>query len=144
MSLSSPYQIGATALKYARTVEKVWGEEYILINTPMYAAKFLHLNYGFQSSLHYHSFKDEWFYVISGVIGLEVGKPQALAGAPSTITRQLSAGDMHRLFPQTPHRFWADSPDGALILEVSTHDDPTDSIRIEESRIRDGFTTTAP
>jgi D-lyxose ketol-isomerase len=46
-------------------------------------------------------------------------------------------GDMLRLRPNTPHRFWVTKgTEPAVFIEFSTHDDPEDSYRLEESRKR--------
>jgi mannose-6-phosphate isomerase-like protein (cupin superfamily) len=51
-------------------VEKGWGYEEILINSPLYCAKILHINKDKKISWHYHNVKDETFYVENGSVEL--------------------------------------------------------------------------
>jgi uncharacterized cupin superfamily protein len=106
-----------------KAIEKVWGSELELVNNEKYCSKFLHLNPGFQCSLHRHKVKDETFYVMSGECWLEYG----VSG------RRLQAGERQRIVPGTLHRFSNHSESTCLILEVSTHHSDSDVIRIEPS-----------
>ncbi len=110
------------AMKH-KVVRKLWGWEFWILNEPEYCAKILKIMPGFQCSLHYHNIKKETFAVIHGIVKLEV--PNA--------TIQLGSGDHYTLDPGRAHRF-SSGPDGATILEVSTHHDDADVVRLEESR----------
>lgn len=106
-------------------VKKVWGKEVWIANELEYCGKLLYVNKGASGSLHYHPKKKETFYLLKGRIDLEYGfdtrfKMPRLWPAPITVP----AGK--------PHRFTAilDS----IILEVSTHHDDDDVVRLEESR----------
>lgn len=106
-------------------VSKVWGREIWLVNEPEYCCKMLEINKGASGSLHYHPVKKETFIVANGKIRLEYGQNVAtMMAGPTAIT----------LLPGTPHRFKA-LKDSA-ILEVSTHHDDQDVVRLEESRAR--------
>ena len=102
-------------------VEKVWGREVWIANEPEYCGKLLYVNKGASGSLHYHPKKKETFYLLRGKIELEHGDIM-LSAWPEPITIQAGV----------PHRFTAQ--EDAIILEVSTHHDDEDVIRIEESR----------
>ena len=107
-----------------KVVDKLWGHEEILVNEPEYCCKRLYLNPGFQCSLHYHRIKKETFIVEKGAIRLKHGEEIMVLDrydAPRTI------------LPNTPHRFNA-FRDPAVILEVSTHHDDEDVVRLEPSR----------
>jgi mannose-6-phosphate isomerase-like protein (cupin superfamily) len=107
-------------------IEKLWGTEEIIVNTDRYCGKILRLDPGYVSSRHYHELKDETFYVLSGVIGLEIGDRVFM----------LSAFPDHesiRVMPMTPHRFWAIGPYGAEIIEFSTPHSDGDVVRLESS-----------
>ena len=106
-------------------VDKAWGFEQILVNTPLYCAKFLHVQPGKKCSLHYHKFKDETFYVLDGECGLQTS---AVDPSPLPI---LKKGDSRHIPPGLPHRF--SSLRGCILLEVSTHHDDSDVIRLEPS-----------
>lgn len=109
------------------TVQKVWGREIILTNKS-YCAKFMVLNAGFRCSLHRHLRKDETFFVLQGIIGVEWGTNPALMHI-----EYKGPGDPLPLLPGTYHRFWQASDDQAIMLEVSSHHDDADVERLEES-----------
>ena len=109
-------------------VEKVWGREYWLENNDSYCAKLLHVRAGYQCSLHYHKIKDETFLVIEGAVTLETTLARHLQ------PRILYAGQKTRIHPYIAHRFTGLAPSGAVILEVSTHHDDADVVRLEESK----------
>lgn len=131
MSQPSKLDIDVQALKNAQVVEKLWGLELWLENNTLYCAKILVLDYGFQSSLHFHQYKDETFVVLHGRVFLEVADRST--GRRRVI--EMAAGDKHRLFPRVPHRFWA-APEGATVLEISTRHDDEDVTRLEDSKVR--------
>lgn len=111
-------------MKIKRTYHKhLWGQEEWLTNNELYCAKYLILRKGFMSSLHYHKIKDETFIIIKGEVLLEVEKSKY----------NLRVGDGYRLTPMITHRFRAIS-ENAIILEVSTHHNDNDSIKIKCAR----------
>lgn len=103
-------------------VKKIWGSETIFVNEPEYCLKELRILPGKRCSLHYHNSKKETFLVQSGFVRIE--RP----GHPDLV---LKHGDQLLIPPKTPHRF--SSAGGAMMLEVSTHDDSEDCVRIEPS-----------
>lgn len=114
-------------------VARGWGMEEYLVNSEKYCAKLLWITPGFQSSLHYHSIKEETFVALDGVIKVEY-YPE-----PTKHVITILAGnrrDTLTLPPNTPHRFWSVGGWGGLILEVSTHHDDADVTRLEPSRER--------
>jgi mannose-6-phosphate isomerase-like protein (cupin superfamily) len=105
---------------------KRWGGEYLIVNDEKYCAKFLKVNPGYQCSLHYHKIKRETFKILSGTVDLE------LDGDSYSRTLILTAGDEQLIRPYTYHRF--STKTGAIILEISTHHEDSDSYRLEESK----------
>ena len=105
----------------AETIKKAWGFEDVLVNEAEYCAKRLWIHPGKQCSLHYHKIKKETFLVEKGVVELELPDWQG----------QLREGEMAIVYPGEAHRFA--SLEGAVILEVSTHHDDSDVIRLEPS-----------
>ena len=103
-------------------VHKVWGREEILVNTKKYCGKHLILEKGYQCSLHCHKVKDETFYILEGQVEMEVGTQTMLLAKDMSV----------HIPPGTMHRFKGLSD--AVILEISTHDNPRDSYRMEMSR----------
>ena len=104
-------------------IDKEWGFEQIVVNTPLYCAKFLHIKAGKQCSLHYHPIKDETFTLMDGEVFLET----SLAVPP----RPMEKSREYHIPPGLPHRF--SSLTGGILLEVSTHHDEGDVVRLEPS-----------
>lgn len=109
-----------------QVVRKAWGREDIVVNEPEYCAKYLQIFPRQKCSLHYHEKKKETFYVKHGLVRLE---QRDLRGFP--IDELLKPGESRTIMPKTPHRF--SSVHGAIILEVSTHHDDSDVVRLEPS-----------
>ena len=100
---------------------KVWGHEELIVSTEHYAAKYLVIRAGYQSSLHYHKKKIETFTVLVGEVTLEYGDK----------VKHLLPGDHWHIQRGHLHRF--KSVTGATILEVSTKHDDEDVFRQEPS-----------
>jgi len=107
-------------------VKKVWGYEDIIVNNEKFCAKFLVIRKSCQTSLHYHMKKDETFYVMEGVaIVLFSGAEREVE-----VETVLQPGDKIDVNHGTVHRVAA--PEGDIkILEISTHHEDSDSIRLE-------------
>ena len=106
-----------------KIVKKLWGHEEIIVNTDLYCFKYLHLIKGFQCSLHSHKKKEETFILKEGIVEIEyIGK-----------IYHLNEGHTVTIKPHQLHRFKSIT-DTAILIEVSTHDDPEDSYRIEKSK----------
>ena len=103
-------------------VDKVWGSETVLVNrtSPDYCMKVLVVNRGRHSSRHRHIVKHETFVVHKGE--LMVGSSRSLKDfkvhAPGSVITVLP-GEWH----------WFGSQEGCEFWEISTYDDPIDSIR---------------
>lgn len=118
-----------------KQVEKAWGREIWLCNSPLYCAKLLLLTEGQQCSLHRHLAKDETFFMLEGSgVYLELFQPRPYKDSDLDF-KWLGAmlpGDSHNMWPGLYHRFW--SPEGpAVLLEVSTFHDDLDVERLEPS-----------
>lgn len=109
-----------------------WGYEVHVVNEPEYCCKFLVLdNVDYISSLHSHPKKKETLIVWSGEVEIEHGLRRPLRTVESTeIYRE---GEMVTVLSGEPHRFRAIGGP-AVILEVSTHDDPEDNYKIVPSQ----------
>jgi len=111
-------------------VEKAWGREIWLENNPLYCAKFLVVNPGWECSLHCHNVKTETFIVLEGTMNL---RTIDLEGHQQNKT--LAAGEKHTMFPGHYHQFSSSSRAvPALLLEVSTQHRDADVRRLIESR----------
>ena len=109
----------------ANYVEKGWGHEKWIVNTPEYCGKILHVKRGKRCSWHYHRLKDETFYVQSGRVMVFIGEGNDEETAEMLV---LEPGDSLHIPPDTRHFFFGLTD--ADIFEFSTHHEDNDSIRI--------------
>jgi len=94
-------------------VDKPWGYELRWAITDRYLGKILHVNKGEALSLQYHERKDEYQYVVSGAVDVELGAENG-----ALTTHRLTAGDTLHITPGMRHRFTA--VEDTDIFEVST------------------------
>jgi mannose-6-phosphate isomerase-like protein (cupin superfamily) len=111
-----------------KIVPKLWGSEEWIVNNNLYCQKILLIKEGYQCSLHYHSIKDETFYVLEGEIELELGVRE---NPLEKVT--LKEGDAIRVLPFIFHRFKSLYP-VSKVLECSTQHFDIDSYRAQESK----------
>jgi len=105
-----------------RNVEKKWGSEVWLVNNKEYCGKLLYLQQEAESSYHYHNIKRETFYCLQGQVDLRVeGEHYQLNPFAEPIT--VEPGEKHSFYGVTE----------AVIIEISTHHDDKDVVRITES-----------
>jgi len=96
-----------------------WGYQLRFVNKDEYCCKFLVLTSSDKGSKHFHKNKKETFIVLQGILLLEMD----LDG------KWMKSCDMITLDPGTRHQMQAiEVP--TVILEVSTHDDDSDTYRI--------------
>lgn len=118
-----------------KTVQKAWGQEIWLVNNERYCAKLLHINSGWQCSLHMHPIKKETFVIIDGGVNLEVADTVVPTDEPLEFDHiQLVPGDSYTLEPNTYHRFWSYTDTPAVVLEISSTHSDDDVVRMEDSR----------
>ncbi len=111
-------------------VEKPWGYELRWAVTDRYIGKVLHINKGEALSLQYHEHKDEYQYIVNGVIDMELGGPDG-----KLATHRMRAGDTLHITPGTRHRMTA--VEDTDIFEVSTSE-IDDVVRLEDRYGRAG------
>lgn len=116
-----------TVFKDYHQVEKLWGQEIWLTNGPLYCAKLLILKPDYKCSLHYHTTKTETFIVLEGEVAIEYGTQNYM------VLSRYGPGDKLDVEPEHPHRFYSLDEKPALILEVSTHHNDADVVRLVES-----------
>jgi mannose-6-phosphate isomerase len=105
-------------------VEKPWGYELRWATTERYAGKVLHVRKGEALSLQYHERKDEFQYVVSGEVEIELGE-----SGRSLVRHRLGPGDTLRITPGTRHRLTALAD--TEIFEVSSPE-LDDVVRLED------------
>jgi len=110
-------------------VPKIWGREIIFLETP-YCVKFLQYDGVRTSSRHYHEKKHETFVVIKGLFEIDF---YSIDDPSNHSEGTYGPGAVIVLDPRTVHRVKCLSPDGGVIVEASSHDDPSDCVRLEPS-----------
>jgi mannose-6-phosphate isomerase len=111
-------------------VEKPWGYELRWAVTDRYLGKVIHINKGEALSLQYHRLKDEYQYVITGTVEMELGDSDGVL-----TTYRMQAGDTLHITPGTRHRLTA--IEDSDIFEVSTAE-IDDVVRLEDRYGRAG------
>lgn len=105
-------------------VEKGWGHELIWATNDKYCGKMMHFNKGAKFSMHFHSEKDETWYVLSGKFQVEIIDTKDA----SIRTINLFEGETHHNPPLVPHRLTC--LEEGTIIEVSTPDSVEDNYRV--------------
>ena len=114
----------------AARVDKPWGHELRWGVTDRYAGKVLHIKKGEALSLQYHDRKDEFLYVVTGAIDIELGGPDGALNK-----HRMTEGDTLHIAPGTRPRMTA--VDDTDIFEVSTPE-LDDVVRLEDRYGRAG------
>jgi mannose-6-phosphate isomerase len=115
-------------------VDKPWGYELRWAITDRYLGKLIHIDRGQSLSLQYHVQKDEWIYVDSGLMDLQLED-----GGGVMETHSLTPGMSAHIQAGRRHRFVA--VEDTELIEVSSPE-IDDVVRLEDSYGRAG--TSAP
>lgn len=111
-------------MKLEGYVEKGWGNEYIFATNDKYCGKLLKFKTDAKFSMHFHSEKDETWYVLSGKFLVEY-----IDTKDASVHRQyLDQGDTWHNPPLLPHRLTC--IEEGTIIEVSTPDSVEDNYRV--------------
>ena len=113
-----------------KKVEKEWGYEMWLANDEKedYCGKILFIKEGHHSSMHYHLDKHETFYVLEGVLRVDMLRDRNNPDAhPFTITAK--QGESMEMEREQAHMLIAEDGDVKLI-EISTFHRDEDSHRL--------------
>jgi quercetin dioxygenase-like cupin family protein len=105
-------------------VKKGWGHELIWATNDLYCGKLMKFNTGAKFSMHFHSHKDETWYVLNGKFVVET-----INTADASIGKiELNEGQTWRNLPLQPHRLVC--VEEGTIIEVSTPDSVEDNYRV--------------
>lgn len=105
-------------------VKKGWGHELIWATNDLYCGKLMAFDEGAKFSMHFHRFKDESWYVLSGEFLVHwINTLDA-----SIITTSLKEGDTWTNEPCSPHQL--ECLKAGTIIEVSTPDSVEDNYRV--------------
>ncbi len=105
-------------------IEKGWGSELIWATNDKYCGKLLRFKKDSKFSMHFHSVKDETWYVLSGKFEVKYIMTQN-ASMKSQI---LEIGSVWRNEPLEPHQIIC--LEEGTIIEVSTPDSVEDNYRV--------------
>jgi len=109
-------------------VSKSWGVEIWFDNFPLYCGKSLtvhHNKWSSKGNFHYHKIKTETFFVIEGVLTLDIGDNNT--GEYTRIS--LNQNRSYRVMPGVKHRFTSLAGTACRFIEVSTTHRESDSFR---------------
>lgn len=105
-------------------VEKTWGREVVIVNTPLYCGKILQFRAGWSGSLHFHLKKTETWYVSRGQLILSWPDP-----ATGIIYSEfLNVGDVVTHKPGEAHL--VEAVKDSDIFEISTQHFDDDTYRV--------------
>ncbi len=105
-------------------VDKGWGYELIWVSTDKYCSKLLTFKEGGEFSMHFHSNKEESWYVLEGKFNLKF-----IDTSNAKITELLlKKGDTWHNMPLMPHQLKC--IEAGVIIEVSTPDSVEDNYRV--------------
>jgi mannose-6-phosphate isomerase len=105
-------------------IDKGWGYEYIWASTDKYCGKLLTFKEDAEFSMHFHSHKEESWYVLDGKFILKY-----IDTRDAKVTQiSLSKGDTWHNMPLMPHQLKC--VEAGTILEVSTPDSVEDNYRV--------------
>lgn len=113
-------------------VNKSWGHEVWLANSPAYCAKLLYVDEGCRCSIHYHERKAETLYVLEGAVTMEYADEFPVPDPRRFRRSALRVGEAVEVQPYVAHRFAANLGTRAVILETSTQHFEHDSHRCFE------------
>jgi mannose-6-phosphate isomerase-like protein (cupin superfamily) len=106
--------------------EKGWGNEIWIVNNELYCGKILQFNKNAKFSMHYHTKKDETWYVLDGNFMLKYINGENA----DIIEKKLLPKEVLRILPGCCHQLECLSEQGGQILEISTQHIETDSYRV--------------
>lgn len=105
-------------------VEKIWGNELWIINTPLYCGKLLNVKEGHHTSMHFHPEKHETMLCYEGRFRIDFIDTNG-----DVIPRYLEPGDSIVIPPSTPHSIHGLGMTNFL-FEFSTQHFDHDSVRV--------------
>ena len=117
-----------------RRVSKPWGNELIWALTDRYCGKIITINTGSRLSLQYHERKDEWLFVTSGRLRLELEDETG-----ELVSDELGPGDSAHVPVLRRHRYTG--LEQVELIEVSSPE-IDDVVRLQDDYGREG--TSAP
>lgn len=113
-------------------VKKGWGHELIWATTDKYCGKLLNFNQDAKFSMHFHSEKDETWYVLKGKFLVRYIETKDATEKEI----ELNEGDVWHNPPLLPHQVIC--KEAGTIIEVSTPDSVEDNYRVYKGDSQNG------
>lgn len=105
-------------------VEKGWGHEFIFATNDKYCGKLLKFNKDAKFSMHFHSVKDETWFVLEGKFLVRYIDTKDASHSE----KELNVGDVWHNPPLFPHQVIC--LEQGVLIEVSTPDSVEDNYRV--------------
>jgi mannose-6-phosphate isomerase-like protein (cupin superfamily) len=106
-------------------VDKKWGHELIWATNDKYCGKLMTFKTGAKFSMHFHSEKEETWYVLSGKFTVKCIDTKNA----SVYEKPLEVGDVWHNPPLLPHQLICH--EAGTVIEVSTPDSVEDNYRVQ-------------
>jgi mannose-6-phosphate isomerase-like protein (cupin superfamily) len=108
-------------------VQKPWGSEEWIVNSPKYCGKLLRIDKDKSTSWHYHKLKDEVMYVHTGKVLIRHGFNEDINHISNT-ELTLNSGESFHILPGRIHKITA--LEDTELFEFSTEHFDSDSYRL--------------
>jgi oxalate decarboxylase/phosphoglucose isomerase-like protein (cupin superfamily) len=105
-------------------VDKVWGSELWIINTPLYCGKILTIGKNHHTSMHFHPEKHETMFCVQGEFRIDFFDKNG-----DIVSRSLKVSESIVIPPSLPHSIVGVETSNSLI-EFSTQHFDHDSVRV--------------
>ncbi len=105
-------------------VDKIWGNEVWIVNTPLYCGKMLNVGKGHHTSMHFHADKHETMFCVEGEFRIDF-----IDSNGDIIPRVLQQGESIVIPPSLPHSIHG-VQDFNVLFEFSTQHFDHDSYRV--------------
>jgi len=114
--------------RYGAVESKSWGNVIKIIDNEdnNYSGRILNINQHNSTSTHFHSNKHKTFYVLSGVLVLDIIEPDTA----EVMTYEVDSEEIFEIEQNVAHRLRA-ADDGVMVVEISTYHHDNDVYRVQ-------------
>ena len=114
--------------RYGQVEGKSWGNVIKIVDNEDndYSGRLLNINQNNQTSTHFHSNKHKTFYVLSGVLVIDVIEPSNA----EVVSYKIDSEETFEIEQNVAHRLRAEE-DGVTVIEVSTYHHDNDVYRVQ-------------
>ena len=114
--------------RYGAVESKSWGNVIKIIDNEdnNYSGRILNINQHNSTSTHFHSSKHKTFYVLSGVLVIDIIEPDTA----EVMTYEVDSEEIFEVEQNVAHRLRA-ADDGVMVVEISTYHHDNDVYRVQ-------------